>query len=113
MPSLQTIDVSRYERDHRSKLNHFFAVLSKRQKRDVAYRNVCSWQVLGEGQFRPGENSQPFLGERDKIEQVPEFRVEMVCEDKVLAKAVKALRDSHPYEEPAYDYWQVNTGMPG
>lgn len=74
--------------------------------------DCCSWQVLGEGQFRPGENSQPFFGEQDKLERVPEFRVEMVCEDRVVAKVIKALCDAHPYEEPAYDYWQVNQGLP-
>ena len=28
----------------------------------------CCWQVLGSGQFRPGEGSDPFLGDRDRLE---------------------------------------------
>ncbi len=63
----------------------------------------CCWQVLGVGQFRPLKDSQPFLGEQGKLEQVPEYRVEMICDDGCIQAAVSALKQSHPYEEPAYD----------
>jgi hypothetical protein len=41
------------------------------------YQNCC-WQVLGQGQFRPMAGSQPFIGEQGQLEQVAEWRVEMV-----------------------------------
>lgn len=63
----------------------------------------CCWQVLGQGQFRPLPGSNPFLGSRNELETVAEYRVEMVCEDAIVAAAVAALREAHPYEEPAYD----------
>ena len=63
----------------------------------------CCWQVLGSGQFRPLENSNPAIGKTGKVETVSEYRVEMVCEDKIIKDVVEALRRSHPYEEPAYD----------
>lgn len=63
----------------------------------------CCWQVLGQGQFRPLEGSQPFLGQTGDLETVAEYRVEMVCEEGVLKAAVAALRLAHPYEEPALD----------
>lgn len=63
----------------------------------------CSWQVLGQGQFRPLAGSNPFLGAQDQLETVDEYRVEMVCEDATIAAVVAALRKSHPYEEPAFD----------
>ncbi len=63
----------------------------------------CCWQVLGTGQFRPLENSKPAIGQTGKVEAVSEYRVEMVCEDKLIKSVVEALRESHPYEEPAYD----------
>lgn len=71
-----------------------------------SYRDCC-WQVLGVGQFLPGDGSQPFLGERGRVEQVAEYRVEMVCADDVLGAVIAALRESHPYEEPAFDLLQV------
>ncbi len=72
----------------------------------------CSWQVLGEGQFRPIEGSQPFLGRVGRLEIVAEFRVEMVCDDERIGAAVGALLAAHPYEEPAFHYWQVRSDRP-
>lgn len=67
----------------------------------------CCWQVEGEGQFRPLEGSNPFIGETQQLEQVTEYRVEMVCEDSLIKSAVAALRAAHPYETPAIDVWQL------
>lgn len=69
----------------------------------------CSWQTLGTGQFRPLEGSQPVIGSQDRLEQVQELKVEMVCESGIVRSVVKALIASHPYEEPAYDVIQVLT----
>ena len=68
----------------------------------------CCWQVLGEGQFRPLKGSSPFLGETGKLEVVEEYRVELVCSDGLIQDVVQALKKSHPYEEPAYDVWQLS-----
>lgn len=67
----------------------------------------CCWQVLGQGQFRPGVDADPFIGEPGKLEQVAEYRVEMICEDELIQQAVAALRQAHPYEEPAFDVWSL------
>jgi len=63
----------------------------------------CSWQSLGEGQFRPNDQSSPFIGEKGTLESLPEYRVEVVCDDQFVRSAIDALRGAHPYEEPAYD----------
>ena len=75
------------------------------------YRS-CAWEVRGTGQFLPMPGSEPFVGETGRVERVDEFRVEMICEDESIGGVIRALRDAHPYEEPAYHYWQVNTGLP-
>jgi len=62
----------------------------------------CCWQTLGQGQFRPLEGSNPFLGQQGWVEQVPEYKVELVCDDHLIEAAIQALIDAHPYEEPAY-----------
>ena len=67
----------------------------------------CCWQVLGQGQFRPLDGSQPFLGQQGHIEQVAEYRVELVCADDRIQAAVAALKQAHPYEEPAHDVWRL------
>lgn len=67
----------------------------------------CCWQCLGTGQFRPLPGSQPFIGSVDTLEQVPEWKVEMVVADEHLAATVAALKASHPYETPAFDVWRL------
>lgn len=67
----------------------------------------CCWQTLGTGQFRPLPGAQPFLGQQGQLEQVPEWKVEMVLADDLVGAVVGALRASHPYEEPAFDLWQL------
>ncbi|MFN3714399.1 MAG: NGG1p interacting factor NIF3 [Alcanivoracaceae bacterium] len=69
--------------------------------------DCCAWQVLGEGQFRPLSGSNPHIGQRDQIEKVAEYRVEMVCDEARLSAALAALRAAHPYEEPAIDVWRL------
>ena len=72
----------------------------------------CCWQVLGEGQFRPLAGSQPYLGRQGDVEEVAEYRVEMVCESRFIKAAVAAMLASHPYEEPAWDVVALVTRLP-
>ncbi|RML46419.1 hypothetical protein ALQ97_02883 [Pseudomonas savastanoi pv. glycinea] len=56
----------------------------------------CSWQVLGQGQFRPLNGSQPFVGQSGVVESVEEWKVELVVADDLIQQAVLALKQSHP-----------------
>ncbi|MDQ8039258.1 MAG: NGG1p interacting factor NIF3 [Rickettsiella sp.] len=67
----------------------------------------CSWQVLGQGQFYPLEESNPTLGEKGRLETIEEYLVEMVCDDTVIKSVIKALKQAHPYEEPAYTVYRL------
>ncbi len=82
------------------------AVFSKGAGKIGQY-DQCCWQVKGMGQFRPLKGSQPYLGQADCLEVVEEYRVEMVLEKKVLKAVIKALKDSHPYEEPAFEVFEM------
>ena len=70
------------------------------------YDNCC-WQSVGTGQFRPLAGSNPAIGRLNEIETVQEVKIELVCADDLVNSAVQALRDSHPYEEPAFDVWPL------
>jgi hypothetical protein len=67
------------------------------------YDRVC-WQVLGSGQFRPLKGSHPVIGEVGQVCHVPEYRVEMICEEARVGAVSAALRAAHPYEVPAFDF---------
>ncbi|MGE3611757.1 MAG: NGG1p interacting factor NIF3 [Bacteriovoracaceae bacterium] len=62
----------------------------------------CAFEIRGVGQFRPLEGSHAFLGKVNEIERVQEVKVELVCSDELLDGIIKALKDAHPYETPAY-----------
>ena len=51
----------------------------------------CAWQVLGLGQFRPLDGSQPFIGEAGQVEQVEEWKVELVVADESIRAVVATM----------------------
>lgn len=67
----------------------------------------CAWQCQGQGQFRPLAGSDPFLGSAGELEKVSEYKVELVCEDGLIHSALAALKEAHPYEEPAYEVYRI------
>ena len=67
----------------------------------------CAWQVLGTGQFKPLKGANPFIGTLNALEQVAEWRVEMMVTPSVASEVLKALKASHPYEEPAFEFIQM------
>ena len=67
----------------------------------------CAWQVLGTGQFKPVNGAQPFIGELDTLEQLPEWRVETIVPEDRAREVAQALKASHPYEEPALEFIQI------
>ncbi|OPX14696.1 Nif3-like dinuclear metal center hexameric protein [Gordonia sp. i37] len=70
------------------------------------YRD-CAWSVIGVGQFEPTPGANPAIGEIGQRERVDEARVEMVAARGLRAAVLAALRDSHPYEEPAFDVLEL------
>ena len=74
--------------------------------RYAAYDRCC-WQVLGRGQFRPLSGSDPFIGQTGIEERLPEYRVEMICDDGAVTAVMAALRAAHTYEEPAFDFVRI------
>ncbi|MDC7233277.1 MAG: NGG1p interacting factor NIF3 [Spirochaetales bacterium] len=67
----------------------------------------CSWETEGTGQFMPMEGSSPAVGEHKVLEQVPEVRVEMLVTEEIVPLCIEAIRVSHPYEEPAFEFYKV------
>jgi hypothetical protein len=68
----------------------------------------CSFRLAGEGSFCGSERAKPFIGEPGYLQRVPEERLEMVCPVETVPAVVGALRDSHPYEEAAYDVYVLH-----
>jgi hypothetical protein len=67
----------------------------------------CSWYADGTGTFLGGETTDPAVGERGVEERVPEARLETVFPSERHDEVIAALRAAHPYEEPAYDVYEL------
>jgi hypothetical protein len=67
----------------------------------------CSWYGEGTGTFLGGESTSPDVGLPGKEERVAELRLETVYPAEREAEVVRALREAHPYEEPAFDLYQL------
>ena len=76
---------------------------------EIGNYSHCSWQVKGQGQFKPEPGASPFLGEINKLEKVDEFRLELVCPENNIKNVVQAMIKAHPYETPAYHVVRVLT----
>ena len=67
----------------------------------------CSWYTEGTGTFLAGEGAAPTVGEPGREERVPELRLETVYPAEREPEVVQALRNAHPYEEPAFDLYPL------
>lgn len=67
----------------------------------------ASWYGAGTGTFLGGAGSSPSVGKRGREERVQELRLETVYPIDREAEVVSALRRAHPYEEPAFDLYEL------
>ena len=67
----------------------------------------CSWYTVGTGTFLGGEGTNPSLGEPGREQRVSELRLETVFPAELQEDVVTALRQAHPYEEPAFDVYEL------
>jgi dinuclear metal center YbgI/SA1388 family protein len=80
----------------------------------------CSFNTNGTGTFKGNENSKPFVGEKNKLHNEAETRIETIFESYKEKQIIEALLKAHPYEEVAYDIYtldnkhpQIGSGMVG
>lgn len=59
------------------------------------------------GRFLANEKAHPTIGTIEQIECIAEVRIEVQCERTVLPIVLKALKNSHPYEEIALDIFAL------
>ncbi|MDB5329838.1 MAG: Nif3-like dinuclear metal center hexameric protein [Phycisphaerales bacterium] len=67
----------------------------------------CSFRSTGTGTFFGEEGTNPAVGVAGRMEESAEVRVDTVVPLDRVGDVVRALRKSHPYEEPAFDLMQL------
>lgn len=73
----------------------------------------CTFRTPGTGTFLPGEGSDPYLGERGKLERSAEIRLETVVPAHLSRAAIEAATAAHPYEEVPIDVYPLEGSPQG
>jgi dinuclear metal center YbgI/SA1388 family protein len=73
----------------------------------IGHYTECSFNLDGTGTFRPVGGARPSIGKHGQLERVAETRVEMICPVSHTAGVLAAIRQVHPYEEPAIDVFDL------
>ena len=71
--------------------------------------SFCSFSSRGIGRFLPEPGAMPAIGEIGQMAEIEEERIECQCDESVVDDVIKALKDSHPYEEISYDLFPLET----
>ena len=69
----------------------------------------CSWYTAGTGTFLGGAGTSPAVGTAGSEQRIPELRLETVFPAERQDDVLAALRAAHPYEEPAFDVYELVT----
>ncbi len=72
----------------------------------------CSFRTSGTGTFRGSVASNPTKGERGILHEESEYRLEVLVESHLLGAVLKAMHESHPYEEVAYEVYSIENEHP-
>lgn len=87
---------------------------------NIGNYSECSFTIEGTGSFKGNEDSNPVFGEKGKTNFEQETRLEVIFPNYIQNQLIKSLKENHPYEEVAFDiynlsneYQQVGSGMIG
>ena len=74
--------------------------------------SYCSFHAPGVGTFIPSEEASPFSGKIGSLNKEPELRLEVLTPSTALGDVLAAMKIAHPYEEVAYDVYELaNPGV--
>jgi putative NIF3 family GTP cyclohydrolase 1 type 2 len=74
---------------------------------EIGAYSCCSFRSPGRGTFKPGHDTEPFSGDRGRINDVAEVKIETVVKQHDLLRVIAHLRLHHPYETMAYDVYPL------
>lgn len=74
---------------------------------NVGNYSDCSFTIDGVGRFKPLNESNPYIGMKNEVETVQEVKIETICEESNLSVVINNIIKAHPYEEVAYDIYEL------
>ena len=67
----------------------------------------CSFSIAGQGRSVPLEGANPTIGTHGEMEVIEEEKIETFCEEAILQDTIQAIKNVHPYEEPAITLYPI------
>lgn len=67
----------------------------------------CSFTTFGDGTFKAGDGANPFVGKIGEIQHEKEVKIEVIFPAFSANEIIAAMKKAHPYEEVAYDLFQL------
>ena len=74
---------------------------------NIGNYDKCSFTLEGTGSFRGNQESNPYLGKKGELSLEKETRLELIFENYKEFSVLSALKQNHPYEEVAFDIYQL------
>lgn len=74
--------------------------------------DCCSYSVEGYGSFRALEGANPFVGNMLEVHKEAETCISAVLPSWLKSRVEAALIETHPYEEPAYEFVKLENNLP-
>ncbi len=71
----------------------------------------CSFNTPGNGTFNASMETNPYIGRQGQMHIEKEIRVEVVFQAWLEAGILKAMKETHPYEEIAYDIFEIENQL--
>lgn len=75
--------------------------------------SYCSFRSEGTGTFLPDKDASPHTGRVGELNQERESRLEVLVAPDILNRVIEIMIDVHPYEEVAYDVYEVQNPQVG
>lgn len=70
--------------------------------------SYCSFETPGTGTFIPSKDAAPFSGTAGVLNKERELRLEVLVPEGLLTNVLAAMKIAHPYEEVAYDVYELS-----
>ncbi|MCU0382834.1 MAG: Nif3-like dinuclear metal center hexameric protein [Cyclobacteriaceae bacterium] len=75
---------------------------------NIGNYSECSYNTTGLGTYKAGENTNPFVGNIGERHTEQEVKIEIIFPAWLQNNLINALKNSHPYEEVAYDIYPLD-----
>ena len=79
----------------------------------ISNYSECSFNVEGTGTFKAGKDTNPYVGQHGVQHREQEIKVEVIFPAWLENDMIRALRQAHPYEEPAFDIISLSNTFQG